>query len=624
MASRFISPLVAVLAFVSTAPAHASPFAYVTNDLDSTTSVVDVPTGTVVATIDVGAAGCTRARGIAIAASGLRLYESCLTSNNVAVIDTVTNTVTTTMPLPADPFASADGLALNPVLPRLYAADFVEVAVYDTTTNTFVTTIPITHGGQPEQVEGLAVNPTGTRLYVTQVFSSTVNVIDTATNTEITTIPLAGSRGIVVDPTGAIVYTGGAAGNGTDIHVIDAVTNMIVDTIPLGFGCNAITGIALDPTGAMLYAACVDYVAAVDVVTKTVTPIPVGFIVFGVDVTRDGSQVVAVNEGDDTVSIIDTATLTAGPPITVGDQPFSYPGTFIGPAFTCGNDVREPGEICDGGPCCTPQCTADVGASCSDGDLCTTADTCTASATCAGTAVDCDDGDNCSIDACNPSTGACDHTLTPDALGDDDAGCIPPSKDVAKCEDKVAKTAAKLSLGIAKCHIKAAKAALKSAAFDEEACESAALGKYDDKVASLSACPACLDTAAVRGTVVSQADGATAAAVYCDATSGTLLGDDGGYAPADKATGKCENGASKAIAKLVGALAKCHAKLADAKLASAAFDEEGCETAAVGKFDAARLKLTGCPACLAPVLPGLGAATADERDAENGRIYCAF
>ena len=87
---------------------------------------------------------------------------------------------------------------------------------------------------------------------------------------------------------------------------------------------------------------------------------------------------------------------------------------------------------------------------------------------------------------------------------------------------------------------------------------------------------------------------------------------------------KCTDGATKALSKLVGAVVKCHLKLADMKLKGMPFDEEVCETAAAGKFDAARLKLTGCPPCLAAVLPTLGAATATRIDGENARTYCAF
>jgi YVTN family beta-propeller protein len=617
--------LLLLLPVVAAVPAFAAPFAYITND-DATVSVIDVPAGAVVATIDVGAASCTHPRGVAVSPSGLQVYVSCIGgTSQLAVIDTVTNAVVTTVPVPADPFGSADGLAMNPVLPRLYVANFVEVSVFDTASNTFLASVAITHGGQPEQVEGVAVNPTGTRVYVTQVFSSMVNVIDTATNTEIATIAAAGSRAIVVDPAGARVYTGGSAGGGSDISVIDAATNTIVDDIPIDPGCDGITGLAIDPTGATLYVGCRAAVAVVDVATHGVTMVPVGFNVFGVDVTADGSRVVAVSNSDNSVSIVDTATNTAGMPIAVGQYPYSYPGHFVGPVFTCGNHVREPGESCDGTACCTASCQADVGASCDDANGCTTDDRCTPGATCVGSPVDCGDGDDCTQDTCSPATGLCTHVPTPKALGGDDTGCVPPDKFVGRCEDGVEKAAAALATGVVKCHLKASAAGLKAVTFDEEACESNARGKYDLKVGNLRSCPDCLDAAAVGTALQTQLDGADAAALYCDSTSGTPLADadDGGFVPANKAVAKCESGADKAVAKLVVGVIKCHVRLADAKVKGVSFDEEGCESAAVAKFDVARGKLKACPSCLATALPGLGAATATGLDQQNAQTYCA-
>jgi hypothetical protein len=267
-------------------------------------------------------------------------------------------------------------------------------------------------------------------------------------------------------------------------------------------------------------------------------------------------------------------------------------------------------------------CTADTGASCSDGDLCTTGDACDASAACVGTPVDCNDEDNCTNDACNPLNGSCDHVKTAKALSADDGGCVAPDKNTAKCEDGVTKLASTLAQAFHKCHLKASSDGLKLKPFDETACENTALGKYDAKVATLKACPGCLDAAAVRAAVVHQTDDLDTATVYCDPSSGTPL--DGGYLPPSKPTAKCEDGALKALVKLVGAVIKCHVKLADQRLKALPYDEEACETAALGKFDAARMKLTACPSCLASVLPGLGASTITRLDAETARTYCAF
>jgi len=621
MARRLVALPLAALLLLGPGRAFASPFAYVTNDGDSTTSVIDLATSTNVATIDAGAAGCGRARGLAISPSGLRLYEGCLSTNNVAVIDTVTNSVVTTMSLPQNPFAAADGAAVSPVAPRLYVANFQQLAVFDTNSNTLVTSVPLTFTIGYDNLEGVAVTPDGSRVYGTQIFSNAVSVVDTATNTELTTIPLAGSRGIVVDPTGTFVYTGGASGGGTDVNVIATASNTIVDTIPLDFACNSITSIAINPAGTMLYVGCRTYVAVVDVATKAVTPVTVDFNVFGVDVSRDGSKVVAVSDAMNSATIIDTATNTAGSPIAVGPYPYSYPGTFIGPSFTCGNGIHEPGEVCDGTPCCTASCTANTGATCSDGDLCTTGDACNAQAQCAGTPVDCDDGDNCSADACNPLTGACVHTASPKAFGGDDAGCVPPDKATDKCEGGVRNAAAKLTGAIFKCQTKASKAGVKGVPFDATTCKTTAVGKYDGKVGKLKACPACVDFADVKASVLAQAETLASAAIYCDNTSGTPL--DAGFVPPDKNVGKCEDGAYTALAKLIGGTAKCHIKMSLSKVKGVPYDEEACESKSLTKFDATRMKLKSCPTCLATILPGLGASTTAGVDAQNGRTYCA-
>lgn len=68
---------------------------------------------------------------------------------------------------------------------------------------------------------------------------------------------------------------------------------------------------------------------------------------------------------------------------------------------SCGNGVRDPGEQCDGTPCCTEQCTwAAPGTACSDGDACTTSDSCIGSGYCVGVPVVCDDGVACTLDTC--------------------------------------------------------------------------------------------------------------------------------------------------------------------------------------------------------------------------------
>src|SRR5437879_13185162 len=77
-------------------------------------------------------------------------------------------------------------------------------------------------------------------------------------------------------------------------------------------------------------------------------------------------------------------------------------------------------------------------------------------------------------------------------FGGDDAGCIPPTTAVAKCEDGVQKALSKYIQTVIKCHIKAADYAVTSTPFDEELCESdpstakGAKEKYDAAIAKLA------------------------------------------------------------------------------------------------------------------------------------------
>jgi YVTN family beta-propeller protein len=84
--------VIAVLALVSivgTAPALAQN-AYITNANDSTVSVIDTATNTVIGSpIPVGSAP----EGVAVTPDGSTIYVANLGANTVSVIDTATNTV---------------------------------------------------------------------------------------------------------------------------------------------------------------------------------------------------------------------------------------------------------------------------------------------------------------------------------------------------------------------------------------------------------------------------------------------------------------------------------------------------------------------------------------------------
>jgi YVTN family beta-propeller protein len=82
---------------------NAQTFAYVTNVVESTVSVINTDTNTVITSMPVG----DDPAGLAITPDGTRVYVANQVDNTVSVIDTATNTVIDTIPLSVFPFRIA-------------------------------------------------------------------------------------------------------------------------------------------------------------------------------------------------------------------------------------------------------------------------------------------------------------------------------------------------------------------------------------------------------------------------------------------------------------------------------------------------------------------------------------
>ena len=82
------------------------------------------------------------------------------------------------------------------------------------------------------------MNPAGTRVYVAKHGINNVSVIDAASNTVMATVPIGnGTIGIAVIPYGTKIY---AINSGsTIVSVIDAATNIVTTTVQVGKVPNA-------------------------------------------------------------------------------------------------------------------------------------------------------------------------------------------------------------------------------------------------------------------------------------------------------------------------------------------------------------------------------------------------
>jgi len=261
-------------------------------------------------------------------------------SNDVSVIDTATHTVTgSPIPVGSVPY----GVAVNPSGTRVYVANVSNsVTVIDTETHTVIDS-PIAVGRNPH---GVAVNPSGTRVYVANYGDDTLSVIDTATHTVIRSpIPVeAGPWGVAVSPSGKRLYVTSYDSN--TVSVINTATHRVIGP-PIQVGTRS-EGVAVSPSGKRLYVTSYydDNVYVIDTSTRAVigSPIPVGGAPLGVAVSPSGTRVYVANHGTNNVSVIDTATHTlVGSPIPVGTGPIgvavSPTGTWVYVANSGSGDI---------------------------------------------------------------------------------------------------------------------------------------------------------------------------------------------------------------------------------------------------------------------------------------------
>lgn len=191
------------------------------------------------------------------------------------------------------------------------------ILVFDTATETGVTPIPLPAGTVPY---GIAVSPDGSRVYATHfAFVGKLFVVDTATNAVLAS-PTVGMFpfGVAVHPSGnkAFVTT---VQNGGKLVAVDATTFSLT-TVNIGNP----RGVAVHPDGSKIYVVNYfnDTLTVVDAATLSVIgSIEVGISPIGVVVSPDGNRGYVTNEDSGTVSVINTATNAVLATVTVGNGP---------------------------------------------------------------------------------------------------------------------------------------------------------------------------------------------------------------------------------------------------------------------------------------------------------------
>lgn len=249
---------------------------------------------------------------VAFNADGSTAYVTNKYDKTVSVINTTNGAVLATIKVPYSPTA----VVVSPVegQNRAYVAMTTGVAVIDTANNKVVdlntgtaTVDVIKVGSTPSAI---AINPAGTRLYVSNGGSSTVSVIDTATNKEITRVTVGSQpSGLAVSPDGTRLY---ALNRYNDrVTVIRTADNVVIGTATVG---DSPRNVVVSPDGQRIYVSNFNSGTVTVLNTAGTTPvfvktITVGTQPDGIAMTKDGSLVYVAN-GRDTVSVIDTRSNT--------------------------------------------------------------------------------------------------------------------------------------------------------------------------------------------------------------------------------------------------------------------------------------------------------------------------
>lgn len=323
--------LVAGLALPSKASPAPGPFAYVTNQVDGTVTVIDTPTNTVVTTILLcTTTGCNpRPAGLAVTPDGKFVYVANSGNGTVSVIDASMNTVTATITIPTVCDCSAPspiGVAITPDGSRAYVTDSSQGAVHVITisTNTVTTSITADVGSNPTAI---AISPDGSAAYYT-FGTNSVGRIDTnpaslTYNTHTTTFTVGTTpTGIAVTPDSTLYYVTNN-GDGTVSVVTTGLTPTTVATITVGSGPHFV---AITPNGQFAYVVnqFSNTVSVINTSSQTVTATITGPCIFTnqIAITPDGTQAYVADAECSQADIIVTASNTSTTFVRTGNGPY--------------------------------------------------------------------------------------------------------------------------------------------------------------------------------------------------------------------------------------------------------------------------------------------------------------
>jgi YVTN family beta-propeller protein len=332
---------------ITSSECDALSHAFIPNQGDNTVSVIDLSDNSVIETINVGASPT----GVAMDAKSGYVYVTNFDDDTISVLSVPFFGEITRISVGDGPF----GVAVSSNGEYIFVSNSQDGTVSVIEGTSVIETISV--GDNPL---GIVVTPDGENVYVANNGSNTITVISTEDdegNVEYTieeTIDpddlelMAGPYGMAIDPYGSYVYVTNNISN--TVSIISCYTNELTDTIDVendGLGEGPL-GVALSPDSSYIYVAnnlsnTVSVISASN--DNTVgTTVDVGAGPWGIDVRNSGDFVYVVNSLDSTVSVISTefdenGELSVTDTVTVGPTPTGL-GSFIG-----GTVPKPPSEL---------------------------------------------------------------------------------------------------------------------------------------------------------------------------------------------------------------------------------------------------------------------------------------
>lgn len=305
----------AITATITVTPKIAN-LVYTANIGDTTISAINTATNEVVATIPVP----NTPMGIAVSADGSTVYVAGSFGNAIFVINAAKAQIIATIPyiFPMYLCLSKDGKKLYVTSAGKNAS---LLSVYRTTDYSLITSISIGPGGNE-----MCMSPDGSLLYITNPVSplNIVSLVNTITDNLITHIPVGGGAyGIAVSPDGSRVYVSNTVTH--TVSVIDASTNKAITTITVG-AVDLLSPVCVSADGNQIYVGDISNNSILVFDTHSYTlikTIPAGLQPVDMKITPDGNYLYIADQYSNAVSVIRTSDNENIATVNVGAGPYT-------------------------------------------------------------------------------------------------------------------------------------------------------------------------------------------------------------------------------------------------------------------------------------------------------------